>query len=385
MTTLGALDEPAQRPPGATPERITLPAPRVRRATARSYAFLVHFTRIEDIALNDPALAGLSPEELRRYCAFAAELPAGLVFGAPPIRSATGAVAEGSILVLPLLAEEMLRRGSRRMSDEIAHAVDLAASLGATVVGLGGFTTPLSRRGLAVIGRGPAITTGNVLTAGMAYEATRRAAERRGPRLADARVAVVGARGSVGALSARLFARGGVGELRLVGNAAHGNAGLLRLADEIERAYGVAVRVSALDDIGDCDVVFSATGAARPVLDRAPLARGTLVCDVARPSDASPELRAARPDLFVIDGGLVALPGEPARFGPANLQGLPNGVQLACLAETILHALVGEPRDRGIGDDLSVVDVDETMALARHHGFLPATALDDARAARVGA
>jgi predicted amino acid dehydrogenase len=131
--------------------------------------------------------------------------------------------------------------------------------------------------------------------------------------------------------------------------------------------------------------VLSATGAARPVLDHAPLARGAIVCDVARPSDASPELRAARPDLLVIDGGLVALPDPAARFGPANLQGLPDGVQLGCLAETILAALAGESRDRGVGDDLSLVDVDETMALARHHGFLPATAYDGAFAARVSA
>src|SRR6185295_3749035 len=91
--TIGALDEPAARRPAAERERVSFPTPRAKETTARTYAFLVHFTRFEDIVLNDPALSELSQEELRRYCAFVADLPAGMVFRAPPIRSATGAVA----------------------------------------------------------------------------------------------------------------------------------------------------------------------------------------------------------------------------------------------------------------------------------------------------
>ena len=112
----------------------------------------------------------------------------------------------------------------------------------------------------------------------------------------------------------------------------------------------------------------AATGAARPVLDGAPLAPGTVVCDVARPFDTSPALRA-RTDLTIIAGGLVQLPEPTARFGVGNLQGLPDGVQLACLSETILQALAGERRDRGVGDQVPLSEVDEVMALAERHGF----------------
>jgi len=74
----------------------------------------------------------------------------------------------------------------------------------------------------------------------------------------------------------------------------------------------------------------------------------------------------------VIDGGRVALPDPTIRFGVGNLQNLPAGVTLACLAETILMALEGDQRDHGIGDVIDVAEVDQVMARAERHGFRPA-------------
>jgi predicted amino acid dehydrogenase len=295
---------------------------------------------------------------------------------APTIRSATGAVADGLILGLFLLPEEMARRGLRWVGREIRRAVDLAASLGVRIVGLGGYTVPYSQRGLAVIGRGPAITTGNALTAGMAFAATRRLAEERQLAIADARVAVVGARGSVGALCARLLARERPRRMTLIGNPTTGIEHLLRLRREISwRPAAVDISLD-LRRLGDCDIVITATAAGRPVLDAAPLAPGTIICDVARPPDTSQRIRA-RADLTVIDGGLVALPDPTTRFGMGNLQGLPDGVQLACVAETILLALEGETRDCGIGNDVPLAEVDRVLAIAERHGFRLAAPLLD--------
>ena len=103
-------------------------------------------------------------------------------------------------------------------------------------------------------------------------------------------------------------------------------------------------------------------------MDAAPLQPGTLVCDLARPPDASERLRARR-DLSVIDGGLVALPDPTLRFGVGNIQDLPDRVQLACLSETMLLSLAGETRDLGIADHISLEQVDGLMDLAKRHGF----------------
>jgi predicted amino acid dehydrogenase len=202
----------------------------------------------------------------------------------------------------------------------------------------------------------------------MAVAAIRRAAEVRGLPLTEARVAVVGARGSVGALGARLLARERPHRLLLVGNPVAGRAALLRLERELARDGCAVTATTDLGALADCDIVFTATAAARPILDDAVIAPWTIICDVARPPDTSSSLRR-RHDVTIIDGGRVALPDPETRFGIGNLQNLPAGVTLACLAETILLALDGETRDRGIGDDVALEEVDEVLLLAERHGF----------------
>jgi acetylornithine/succinyldiaminopimelate/putrescine aminotransferase/predicted amino acid dehydrogenase len=361
--------EERARAAARTPAPVPPPLPaRSGAPDRRRWVFLVHYTRPEDVRVTEPGLARLSDAELESYCGRVAELPAGLCLRAPVVRSATGAEVDGFIIALPLLAEEMLRRGRRTMTAAIQHAVDLAVRLGADVVGLGGFTSIFSNRGAAVTGRGVPITTGNALTAAAAYQAARREAAARGLRIADARIAVLGARGSVGALMARLAARERPAQLLLLGNPQSDPAALAALARQLG-ADGTAVR--AISDgalVAGCDLVLSATGAARPVLDALPIAPGTIVCDVARPPDAGPVVRG-RADLTVVDGGIIALPDPDLGFGPGNLQGLPPGVALACLSETILLALEGTRVDHGVGDEVPIAEADFAMEICRRHGF----------------
>jgi predicted amino acid dehydrogenase len=333
------------------------------------YAFIVHYTSLEDVVAADPYLRGLGANELERFCSFTGAFAPGVVMEAPPIRSKTGAAVNGLILALPLLPEEMARRGRRCVSQQIRQLVDLTWKLGAPIVGLGGYTTPYSRRGLEVVGRGPAITTGNALTAGMAFLATRQLLDARGLDIGETCAAVVGAAGSVGALCARLLARERPRRLVLIGNPAGDTERLLRLARELERDTRTSVAAATdLRALAACQLVMTATAAGRPILDEAPLAPGTIICDVARPPDTSARLRA-RTDLSIIEGGRVALPDPTTRFGAGNLQNLPDGVTLACLAETILLALEGERRDCGVGDDVPLATVDRMLALAARHGF----------------
>jgi acetylornithine/succinyldiaminopimelate/putrescine aminotransferase/predicted amino acid dehydrogenase len=357
-----------ERPAVAAAAPVPPPPPLPRTPGRRRWAFLIHYTRPEDVRVTEPGLARLSDHELRAFRARVSHLPPGVCLRAPVVRSLTGAEAEGFIIALPLLPEEMLRRGRRRMVAAIRGGVDLAARLGADVVGLGGFTTPLSGRGTAVIGRGPLVTTGNALTAAAAFQAAALELAARGRRWADLTVAVLGARGSVGALLARLVAREQPRQLLLFGNPQSDPAPLQALAADLGRACAATRASSDRAALAACDVVLSATGAARPVLDGLPLASGALVCDVARPPDAGPVTRG-RADLTVLDGGLVGLPDPTMAFGPGNLQGLPAGLALACLSETILHALEGTRTNFGVGDDIPVAEADWALALCQRHGF----------------
>jgi acetylornithine/succinyldiaminopimelate/putrescine aminotransferase/predicted amino acid dehydrogenase len=363
-------------------ERVTLPAPAPQPRRPHSYAFVLHYTSEEDMRVTDPSFVRLGEDELRAYAQFAGSMPAGVVLRAPPVRSRTGEVAEGWIIAVPMLPQQMARAGRREMRDRIIEAVDLAAALGAGVVGLGGYTTAYAQRGRLVVGRGPTITTGNTLTGVMAFEGLREAARWQGRSIGRSRVAVVGARGSVGALCARLAAAERPGQLVLIGNPASSSERLERLAEEIAWSRGAVTVTTAIDAVAECELVISATGAARPALAEAPLRRGAIVCDVARPYDTTQAQRISR-DLTVVDGGLVALPDPTLRFGAGNLQGYPDGTQLACLSETIVLALSGATADAGVGDDITLFEAARTRELAERHGFrLAAPSLGGAMLAR---
>ena len=381
-TALGMLERSTRRSRKSLPEKpIRGIAPHLGSGSATpDYAFIVHRTSIEDLPTTEPYLSGLSKEQHRRFCSSMGKLPPGVLLQAPAIRSRNGAIANGVILAMPLLPSDLARQGRRSVCEDIRHLVDLARKLGAKIVGLGGYTVPYSRRGLDIVGRGPAITTGNALTAGISFLASQRLLAERGLAIDEASVAVVGVAGSVGMLCAKLLARENPRLLTLIGNPARGIEPLRRLAKNLAEISRTRVVVSTdIDRLSNCQLVMSATAAGRPILDGAAISPGTVVCDIARPPDTSPQLRARR-DLTVIEGGRIKLPDPSVKFGVGNLQGLPAGVTVACLAETILLSLEGENRDTGIGDDVPLSLVDHMLKLAEKHGFcleeadqLPAT------------
>lgn len=355
----------------AAAARLAFPPPQAASQRGR-FAFLVHYTRPEDVPLTNPCLDHLSPDELRRFCDFLGEIPPGVVLETPVITSTIGASAAGYLITVPLLPEQMARRGLRHMCEEIRRAVELARALGAEVVGLGACTSTYSRKGRCAVGHGPAITTGSALTAGMTCAALEQWARQQGLDITRAAVGVVGAGGSVGKLCARLVARLRPRRLVLAGNPSKGTAPLERLRAELASEIGTVELTTDLGRLSTCDMIISASGASEPVLDCVELASGTLVLDVARPPDTAERLRS-RPDLTVLEGGLVALPDPALRFGVGNLLGLPDGIQLGCFAETMLLALEGVARDFGIGNDVPLAEVDLVMSLAERHGFRLAT------------
>jgi acetylornithine/succinyldiaminopimelate/putrescine aminotransferase/predicted amino acid dehydrogenase len=359
---------------------LVLPRPKSKKKV--DYAFVAHLTRPEELLLTNPGLT-LAPEQLAALCRFVGQFPPVLMVEAPTLRSpTTGATVDGVVIMLPHLPEDLVKAGAREACRRIEDAVTLAADLGARVVGLGGHTTPFSRHGHAVVGRGPRVTTGNALTAGAAVATLEARLARRGLATGDMTFAILGAAGSVAGMCARLLVRAGATRLLLVGNPASGPVALGRVKDALA-APGVQVDVTTdLARLEECQVIVCATASRGGVLDGVPLAAGTIVCDLARPPDTSVHLRA-RTDLDVFEAGLLHLPDPTATFGPGNLVGLPPGVQLACLCETALLALEGGSGPDHVGRDLPLETVDAMLALAARHGFRPRIASEASGGATV--
>jgi len=275
------------------------------------------------------------------------------------------AKTEGWFIICPLTSRQMLELPEEYVLSRIIEAGKVAEKLGADIVGLGAMTSVVGDAGITVAKNlGIAVTSGNSYTVAMAIEGTRKAADIMGIDIKNAEVVVLGATGSIGSVCARILAEE-AGSLTLV---APQRSQLERLAYEILHESGVAVRITTnnKDALRNADIVVTVTSALETVIEPQDLKKGAVVCDVARPRDVSVKVASERPDVLVIEGGVVEVPGD-VEFN-FNF-GFPPKTAYACMAETMILALEGRIENYSLGRNLTVSQVKEIARLGRKHGF----------------
>ena len=396
---------------------------------SKKFAFIIHYPAPEDVVTNNPSFASYSRNQLYQLMQWESRITdPGIACYMPAIRSKCGTIAEGWLIGVPLGAREMMNLPQADVVDMIAKAVDMGRDLGAEIVGLGALTSVVTKGGKAVTGRGVAITSGNSFTTLMAIDALFLGAEKMYIEPIAARGGVVGANGSIGRACALMVSEK-LCQITLFGSPEHPTSSKLRLdslANDIfeyarsrlltgerdgmslwlsrlvnilhnkdeDTAYqfierimeGDKLSLSFINDVCDylgvicpletstdisgklleCDLVVAASNSPDYLIYSANLRSGAVVCDVARPADVAPEVCEQRNDVLILEGGLVQYP-DTICFGP-NL-GYRDGVNLACLSETVLLALEGDCQDYSIGNRLSLETVQYLRELARKHGF----------------
>jgi predicted amino acid dehydrogenase len=268
----------------------------------------------------------------------------------------------GWLIMVPLSGRHMLELPRHEVVFRVEQAVEKGIALGATVIGLGALTSPVTGGGAQLAWRrNIALTNGNAYTAAMMFQAVERLV-RASPRGADTEVAVVGASGSVGSCVVQLMARSRTAaRVTLVAR----NAGPLTKVAAEARAVAPDVDFQVhtrMDVVRRADVVVLLTASADNLLRSEHLKEGARVLDGTQPRNSVPELCYERPDITVVDGGWVSIPGMEI----TNSTGTdwPHGCAFACLTETVLLALAGQREHFCIGN-ATVSQVDHTVALAR--------------------
>lgn len=319
------------------------------------FAFIIHPLKPKDAARKYP-IARLFPDAvLELFLRHKSPVIASKVTG---VKSITGAETEGWFLGCPLTPKQMLADVDLAYK-RIIECARMAHELGAEIIGLGAFTSVVGDGGITVAQHSPiAVTTGNSYTVATAIEGTLQACCEVGVEPSGATLAVVGATGSIGKTCARVLAPQ-FGKTVLVGR---DSARTAAIAEEI---YGTEPTTD-LSKLLDADVIITVTSADAPVIEPGHLRRGAIVCDVARPRDVSARVKDERPDVLVIEGGVVAVPGD-VDFGIDF--GFPPKTAYACMSETMMLALENRPESFTLGKDVSVDQVNETQRLASKHGF----------------
>lgn len=407
-----------EMPEGVQPAADAPQVPAAPASQTGKFAFVIHYTEEEDIFRSDPSFRQFNDSELANWREWVKGFGPGFARKMPMVQSKTGATAEGWLMSVPMLPGDMRGGGRHAAADMIKSAVDMAGEDGVSRVGLGAFTSIVTRGGETATGRGVPITSGNTLTTISAVRGIKNMAARAKMPLEDAHVVVVGASGAIGRLASLMLSRR-VGRVSLVGNAANPftprllgrvanevYATLLespmnsrhRPGDMIERVRDMGAKLNISDGskdlaermtsgfyaahetapldwktpldvaVEDADIILVATSSEMALIDPLKLRPGTLVCDIARP----PNVAAADipgQSVMVFDGGLIQ---PPFKLNLGAFQTLPENLCWGCMGETMLLALAQEDRDFSIGSRLSLADADYMDLLAQEHGFEPA-------------
>lgn len=283
-----------------------------------------------------------------------------------PVVSADGRRARVYLIGVPLLPDQI--RGEPALAVHRAvQAADLAANLGATVLGLGAYWSVVGNKGIEVQERSSiTITNGGAYTAGTVQMAVPLILERLSERGADparATVGVVGANGVVGFGICRQVAPH-VGCLIMVGT----DQERLERSRELLARRHPGLRIEAtveLHRLLEADAVFTATSSPEPVVFPQHIREGCLVIDLGRPFDVAPQV-AAKAGVEVIPGGVVRLPGDPRwridlGYGP--------GLVPACLAETVILAFEGCHERASLGPRTKSEDIEFLVGRGRALGL----------------
>lgn len=322
------------------------------------FAFIIHPLNARDIARKFWIAKYLPDDWVEKFARKKGPVLLSQVTG---IESPTGAKTEGWFIGLPMTPNMMINTlPIEEVYDKIAACGDFAADLGADIIGLGAFTSVVGDGGISVAQRTKikAVTTGNSYTVATAIEGTRRACELLEVDLPSATLAVVGATGSIGKTCAKILSRS-FGKTILIGRDLERTQSV---ANEIEGA------VASIDvaDVGQADAIVTVSSAGKELIMPSHLRPGAVVCDVARPRDVSARVTKERPDVLVIEGGVVRVPGNVEfnfRFG------FPDKTAYACMSETMMLALEGRVENFTLGKDVTVEQVDEINGIAHRHGF----------------
>jgi len=323
------------------------------------FGFVVHPLYPKDIARHYP-IAKVLPDAVIEF--FTARKSPVIVSEISGVRSATGAETGGWFIGCPLTPDQMVKKMPiEKVYDRIVECCELAASQGASLIGLGAFTSVVGDGGVTIQKRSPiGVTTGNSYTVATAIQGTLKAAHLLDIDTKNSTLAVVGATGSIGKTCARILARD-FGRVILVGRDRERTEAIAREIPEAEASTDIGV-------IKESDVIVTVSSAGKELIMPEHLRPGSVVCDVARPRDVSARVAKERPDVLVIEGGVVRVPGD-VQFN-FNF-GFPEQTAYACMSETMLLALEGNPElfNFTLGKDVTVEQVDIISGLAQKHGF----------------
>jgi len=335
-----------------------------------TFCFVIHPVSFDDVVRYEPDAAAKGRPIVAKILEW---MPAYAVAHLTGIRTPQGRETEGWFVAAPLLPAQMLELPREKVYERILRAIEIGRELGAEIAGLGAFTGVVGDAGITLAERAPIpVTTGNSLTIAAGVRSLFRGASEMGIDPAAATAVIVGATGSIGSACVALVAAR-VKRLIMV---ARNETRLRKLQAALAPALPCETSIS-LDiatAVRSADLILTATSSTQDVIEPEDLRSGAVVCELSLPHDVSRRVATERPDVLVIEGGNMRVPGdlramrvrEPERAFDLNL---PRGTLLACMSETAVLALENRCESYTLGRGIDLHKVREIDELALRNGF----------------
>ncbi len=283
-----------------------------------------------------------------------------------------GRQIEGLIYAVTETPKKLMEKEPDVIYKKILKLCEKAQESGSRIMGLGAYTKIVGDAGVTIDRLSPIpVTTGNSLSSASTLWAAKLAVEKMGlVKKAGTKflgtVMVVGATGSIGAVSAKILSLSW-DHLILVAPRAYK---LIELKDDILKINPqakISVSTDADAHSHEVDLIITTTsGQGKTILDIMKVKPGCVICDVSRPFDISEDEAVKRPDVLVIASGEVQLPGREVKM---NIDiGLEGNIVYACLAETALLAMEGKYESFTLSRNIDYEKVIEIDRLASLHG-----------------
>lgn len=325
------------------------------------FAFIGYPTEIKELSRLSPIFRIIPGRILETALKFISPFQITEIKGC---RSASGKEISGYLIGCPLLPKQMLEDNSELAVSKIVASCNLAQKLGASIVGLGGYTSIAAEKNSGILNKiNIPVTSGNTYTAYAVIQAALENAQKKNIDLKNATLAVIGATGAIGSLCARKLS---FSFSRMVITARHKDK-LEDLKRQIAQLNSteVVIEEDVHSAVKNAEMVIVTTSSPKALLDADEFKPNAVVCDVSVPMNVSGR-PAPEKDINIIKGGLIKL---PFALNISRYSGLAENIIYGCVAETMLLTFEKRFSTYSFGKNIALEKLDEIAGIAQRHRF----------------
>lgn len=323
------------------------------------YAIIIHPTSEELLHKYEPGMKRKPIALVRKLLEWMSPFKAAEIQG---LYSPLGRTARGTLVMCPLLLEQMTALSPTKVMKAVIETLKLAHNLSPKIIGLTAYAAFSGNKGLELTKLvGVPLTTGSNYTLATIPESILRAVDTMEIDLEQTNLLILGLTSSIGKYCFEILSHFVRNIYATVHNKEKFQLFLSELPKEKRRKLQIVQSLSPI--MNKVGVVIVATNRLPPDFDLTKLKTGAVVFDASYPRKISAQLRD---DILIIDGVSIRPPGT-VKF---NFDfGLPEGLCFPCMAEPMILALERKYENYSLGKDPDIYKLREIMHLGAKHGF----------------